>query len=642
MSKRSGKAKKQNWQEKPVDSSIKSHTTKPMDKNAMYAALALILFTFATYSLTLKFDFVNWDDDKNIYENPLVRDINKDNFWKNTKEIFKTDVIGGYNPLTVWTFALESRYIGIEKPGRWHLNNVLLHIICVCLVFRISLLLGLSWRGAVFVAGLFALHPMRVESVAWITERKDVLFGAFYLAALMQYIQYKSDQKTMRWWWIGLFFLLSLFSKIQAVSLPLSMMAVDYLMDKKWQFKSIMNKIPFFAGSLLFGILGFILLKEAGTIGDGSNAAPYSQIDRLFVGSYSYLVYLVKLIYPYKMVPMYPYAPSMPAYFYPSILIAPAVLGIMWYAHKKEWKEIVFAFLFFTFNVMFVLQIVGAGQGFLADRFTYIPYFGFFFLAGYYLEKIIDKKSKYRTMAIGLALAYLGFSGIRSFQQTKIWENGESIWTHVMGYYPNTTLPYGNRANYYRNNNMREKALEDYNMAIKLKPNAQTYNSRARLFFDLSNSRDSLMLALEDYNKAIEMDPGNGEFHVNRGATWARLGNFEKAMEDINQGLVYKPDHAVGYLNRSVLNNNIGNTREALTDLEKYVEFNQNNADIWYEIARARRILNMPPDTYINEYTKAIRLNPNKGLFYHERGTAYFQMGKKWKKPAMISAGPYP
>ena len=597
-------------------------------KTNMIAAFVIIMAGLAIYFQTSNFKFVNWDDDRNFYENKLVESIGKDNFWANTKKIFQSTVIGNYNPLTIWTFAIEKRLWGFDQPGKWHMTNVYLHIICGLLLYKIVLLLGIGWRGALFASILFMVHPMRVESVAWVTERKDVLFGVFFLASLLQYILWKKDSKTSRLIWIYLFFILSLLSKIQAVSLPLTFILVDYYMDDKWSMKSIWSKLPYFALSFIVGVAGIYFLAQEGSIGSVENTAPYAFFQRLFVGSYSYMIYLIKLVVPYQMSPLYPYSPTMPGYYYPTMLLVPIILYGLYKAHMAGMKHIVFGVLFFTFNIVFVLQVIGAGQGLLADRFTYIPYIGFFFIAGYILEKIFNNHSAFKVPAMVLcAILTIGYSAM-AYNQTKIWENSETLWTHALKYNTQTTLPYGNRANYYRGIGEKEKALNDYSSALKLKENAQTYNSRARLFFDLAKSRDSLLLALADYNKAIELKPGDGEFHVNRGATYARLGDMEKALEDINLGLQFKPDHTAGYLNRSVLYHYKGDYQKAYDDLEKYTQLDPYNADIWYEMGRAKRLLNKPAEA-MPFYDQAIKLDPKKGLFYHERAVSYFEFGKQ-------------
>jgi len=436
----------------------------------------------------------------------------------------------------------------------------------------------------VFVALLFGIHPMRVESVAWVTERKDVLFGSFYLAGFYQYIKGKLRGK-INHKLIILLFILSLFSKIQAVILPLSMIAVNYYLSGKITKKDIISKWPYFLLSLLFGVVGILFLKDHGSL---DNAATYPQWQRFFVGSFSYLIYLAKSIFPWKMLPMYPYAPS------------------------------------------------GAGQGFLADRFTYIAYFGLFFIAGYFLDKYTHESNRAKLPIIAVsALAILAYAYMTT-QQNKVWTNSETLWSHVIKYESNSTLPYGNRANYLREQNRMDEALEDYAKVVSLDPNAeQAYNSRARLYFDNAKTTTDLQNALENYNQAIRLAPNNGEFYVNRGATYARLGDITNAIKDMTNGINIKPDHAVGYLNRSVMYNQQGNYPKALEDIESYLKLSPYNADMWYEKGRLLRTLNqltaaipaydqaikIKDAERINQQSKVAKLR----LYYYERGrTKYF------------------
>ena len=624
MSKRKGQSNIPQLEKKIIQSTKSDYPTSVSSYLKWLPGIIAVIVTFIVFTTAIKNDFVNWDDDRNFYENPLVQNISKDNFWKNTKEIFSSGVIGNYNPLTIWTFAIENRFIGLENPSRWHLHNIFLHLLCVFLSYRIALLLGLSWRGAIFLALLFGIHPMRVESVAWVTERKDVLFGAFYLGALLQYVKYKDDQKNIRWLWMTSLFVLSLFSKIQAVSLPLSMMAVDYFMDKKWEIKTVINKIPFFILSLIFGIVGVVMLKDFGSLASAEDTINWNFFQRLFLGAFSFIIYLIKLIVPFRMSPLYPYPSSFPWYFYPSMLIAPIVIYTLYISYKKEYKALFFGLAFFIVNIIFLLQILGAGQGYLADRFTYIAYFGLFFVIAYYVEKYLISNPNHVTAVVGSLGVYLVFFAAMTFQQNKIWKNSATLWTHVLKYYQQTTLPYGNRANYYRDNKMYTEALADYNKTISMKDaQPQAYNSRARLFFDLAKGRDTLLLALADYNKAISYDSTDGEFLVNRGATYARLGDVEKAIENFNQGLKLKPDHAVGYLNRSIMYNATGKIDLAHEDITSYLKLNPYNPDLWYEKGRALRLLERPKEA-IQAYDEAIKLKSNnKGLYHYERSRTY-------------------
>lgn len=617
-----------------VDKDSASASSHFLSAKDWFTMVAILLFTFLCFSNVKKYEFVNWDDDKNFYENELITSLNKENFWKNSKQIFKEQVIGNYNPLTIWTFALEHRnygkgeYNGLQHPGKWHMTNVYLHLICVFFVFLISRRLGLKIWGAALVTALFAIHPLRVESVAWVTERKDVLFGSFYLAAMWLYIKNREKSGFFNSILIYCFFILSLFSKIQAVILPVSLIAVDYLLDKKFELKSVLNKWPMFLLSFAFGMYGIFVLKDQGSL--ETNESTFALWQRIFIGSYSYLIYLVKAIVPFRMSPLYPYPSSLPPLFYPTILIFPLAMYAAWKAYQRNWFVFVFSLVFFTTNIFFLLQILGAGQGFIADRFTYIAYFGLFFGFGYLLDKSMDNNI-WKVPAISLASISILIYAFLTYNQVKIWENTGTLWTHVLKYYDKTTLPFGNRANYYRDKKMYKEALSDYASAIKLKEDAQTFNSRARLYFDTAgNDTTTLKLALSDYNKAISMKNDDGEFWINRGATYARLGNLEQALANIDQGLKLKPDHANGYLNRFVLNNVMAGRfprnsveeltfiEKALNDITKYQQFKPYESDNSYEKARLQRLLNRLPQA-LESINFAIKINGTKGLYYYER-----------------------
>lgn len=584
--------------------------------------LLILAVTFAAYSPSLDNQFVNWDDDKNFYENELITTLTGDNFWSNTKEIFTTDVIGNYNPLSIWSFAVDKMIYGLDNPGGWHLTNLLLHLLCVLLVYRLSILLGLGRWGSILTSLLFAIHPMRVESVAWVTERKDVLYGAFYLGALSLYAKHREQLSAKTTLWILLLFVLSLLSKIQAVSLPLSMICIDYLATGKLNLKQWISKWPYFLLSLFFGILGVMVLGDQGSL-EATTALPLWQ--RFFIGSYSFVVYLIKVVVPYELSPLYPYPASIGWHIYASMIIAPITIAALWWSYTKERRSIFFGLSFFIVNIVFLLQILGAGQGFLADRFTYIAYFGLFFTAGYAIDKVVDK----RTIIAGAIAVYLAILAGVTFIQNDVWQNSDTLWTHVLKYYDKTTLPYGNRANYLRDNGQIQRAIADYNQAIALKDNnPQAYNSRGKLYFNLAKGRDTLLLALNDYNKAIEYAPEDGEFYVNRGATYARLGDINKAIEDMDTGIRLKPNHAVGYLNRSVMYNQKGDFVRAVADIDRYLQLRPYNADMWYEKGRAIRQTGKPQEA-IKAFDRAIDIKGDKGIYYYERGRTKGYLGDK-------------
>ncbi|MBP7496707.1 MAG: glycosyltransferase family 39 protein, partial [Bacteroidales bacterium] len=202
---------------------------------------AIILYTFLLFSKTLTNDFVNWDDPFYLQQNMLIQDLS----WNNIVKIFKTPVIGMYNPLTFITFAIEHHFWKFD-PHPYHFFNLLFHLINVWLVFIFICRLTKNINAAAIVALLFAIHPLHVGAVAWVSQRKTVLFAIFYFLALIEYLKFiESDKKTKKYILIILYFILSLLSKPSAVSLPLILLLIDYYIGRKYTLKTLIEKIPF-------------------------------------------------------------------------------------------------------------------------------------------------------------------------------------------------------------------------------------------------------------------------------------------------------------------------------------------------------------------------------------------------------------
>ncbi len=596
--------------------------------NLFYVILALIV-TAIVFNGSLKNTFVNWDDEPNLLDNPNVLLLN----WQYVKQIFTDRVIGGYNPLPILSFAIEHHFVGFE-PFLYHLDNLLLHLLCVFFVYRIFTELKLSPLAAMFGALLFGIHPMRVESVAWVTERKDVLFGVFYLSALFLYIKNKTGEKPklITNIAIAVLFILALFSKIQAVSLPLTMLVIDYYLDKKLTWKIILQKSPYFIFSLAFGLAGIYFLKEQKSLEQITN---YSIGERILVGCLSYIVYIIKFVYPYRMSPLYPYDPELSRDFY----IAPAgilaVAALVFIAYRKKWYWLLAGLGIFTVNVIFLLQIIGAGQGLFADRFTYIPYLGFMFIVAYgidYTQKNIPSR---KTAVVSMASIYLFILAVMSTQQIRIWKNGGTLWTHVLQYYKNTPLPWQNRARFYRDNKKYDLAMFDLGAALILKSDkGTTYRSRAKLFFDTSKFRE----AIADYDSAAVYKPDDGESYVNRGTAYGALGEYAKGIEYISKGLEMKLDFKVqknGTLNMAFVYFKSGQYEKAIEYYDKLLELDPTMGNMWYEKALCKRLLGKE-DEAIAFIGKAIEIGPPNGLYYYERAKAWATLDNREKAKADV------
>lgn len=638
---------------KPPANTTISASDKPFKFYFLLSATVVCVITLIVFIPAFSLHFVNWDDPYNLLENENLKAFSTQWNWQSVKAIFTSDVIGNYNPLPIFTFAVEKYFFAPDpllNPFVFHFTNIMLHLICSVLVFYIFTKLEMSRIAAIIGALLFGIHPMRVESVAWITERKDVLYGLFFLASLASYILFLQKNDSKKKWYVLtlLFSVFAYFAKVQAVTLPLTMVAVDFYLKRKWLQPKIMilEKLPWWLLSLMFGLINIYFLKQENSLNSSDVVVHHNFLDKLAIGAYSYAVYIVKWIYPYKMSPLYPYSPEVPVVAYVCLAVVPIliIVFLVW-CFKKQKNELLFAWAFFTFNVMFLLQIVGAGQGFLADRFTYIAYIGLFFLTAKLYDWLVKYKPNFSLgFQIGFGM-YIAFFCYLTQKQIKIWQNGGTLWEHVKIYYPNSPLAWKQAANYYRDEEKnRDKAIENYKQAIALQPtNAYVYNDLAKAYMEKSFALDAsstqtktelVNLAIQNYSIAITQDSldqqpdkkTSGEILVNRGAAYAVAGNAQQALIDLTKGLEINPNNANGYLNRGLLYFQTNQFELSLKDRDAYLKIDPTNPAIHYERGVCNYNLGNVSEAVV-DFTKAISLNNTQATYYIGRATANKKLG---------------
>ncbi len=600
--------KKNKGQSKPAPSASANPNPKPQKAALRPGAWAAAAIAFLAYLPATSNGFVNWDDEATILNNPNLAQSGAGSILKIFDIAQGSAGLGNYNPLSIFSFYIEKMLAGGFSPTMIHFDNVLLHALAVFFVVRVLMALGIGSGGA-FVGGLlFAIHPMRVESVAWATERKDVLFAVFFFAALWQYIRWvkaaDAGQNRRRFYVIACFLaLLSCLSKVQAVALPLAMLAVDYWLRRPFTLQSVLlDKAPFWALALVFGLINVYTLGLQGATDD--SLTHFTLADRLCIGTWSFCVYLYKLVLPFPMLPLYVYPKTLPVWIYASPLLFAGIAYLLWRLHRAGQRIWVFGFLFFFFNVMFLLQVQTAGQGYLADRFTYVAYFGFFAIAACLYDRYAQdeaRRSQWKTALGILSLAYLAMT----YFQIGIWKNSETLWTHVAKHSGEKSgLPYWYRGQYHRSQQRYEEALGDYQRAIAIEPqNAELVNSRGKTYFDMSMSgkypkdaaADYLRQALADYNSSLQLADDKvrpqvrGAMLINRGAALGSINQLEAAMRDFNEGLQLDPGNKTGYLNRGILYLKLKQPAETLKDYDKYLELDPGNARIRQERDKLRR-----------------------------------------------------
>jgi len=533
----------------------------------------LIIITFLIYHNCIISELVNLDDPLYITDNPDIRELSISQL----KKIFFSFHKGAYKPLTLLSYMIEYKFFGMN-PAVFHFTNVLLHSInCILVFFLILFFAENQIIIAFFTALLFCIHPMRVESVAWASERKDMLYSVFLLSFFLCYVIYLKNSNKKIYWLALLFFIFSMLVKPQGITAPILLLLFDYYflgISKLTDFDFQKNKLAFIFVSLFFVILNLLGNSiEKGFIF-------HSLLDSIFIGAYNYLFYLYKFFLPINLT----------AYYYsPLILISNSFIKIIiifiWllifacviYLCRFS-KLFTLAFLFFFITLAPTLHIITIGKIITADRYTYIPYLFLFFLSVMLMTKfnnflktnksIILQKSLWLIVSvIILILTYL------TYNRTLVWQNNITLWTDVI---------------------------------IKQPRCAEAYVGRGLGYF----ARNQLDLAIKDYTDAIAIDAADYVAYYNRGLAYLYKIEFDKAIADFSKVIELQPTMIQAYTNRAFVKIIKKDYQSAITDLKKALTIDANNFDANYNLAGAYLALgDKKKALYYNNI--ALKINPN-------------------------------
>jgi protein O-mannosyl-transferase len=594
----------------------------PSERYNWISLVLLLVYVFIAFSPSLQNGFVDWDDGVYVFNNPAIKGLSL----QHVIAIFTNHDTANYNPLTILSFAVDYHFYGLDPFG-YHLVNILLHLVNVALVYFLIRSLGAGHMAGILVALLFGIHPLRVESVTWVTERKDVLFGFFYLFALISYVKFRVTKKVLWLVLLYLSFILSLLSKIQAVALPLTLLVIDYYMARPIRWKLVLEKIPLFLLSLVTGLAGIYFLKMQHSF----DRADYTLIERMLMGCYAMVIYLVKGFVPFAMSAIYPYPKQSDFSFlyFLSPLIILLCCGLVIYSLRKT-RIVAAGFLFFIFNIIFVLQVVNAGQGFLADRFTYIPYIGLCFVERLLVVRLVNSKPALRPYVIGAISAYVVILSVLTWNYAKVWENTETLFSHVLARYKHVSVALQNRARYYREHEEYDKSLADYTTAISINQDPSCYVNRGRLFFEKGNYDE----AFTDFTQALLADTTRSLNYaaalLNRGAIFGMRKQYDSAIGDLTRSIGIKPGEKQAWLNLALVQFYNNNFSEAKKACDKYLFLKSDDVKMINFRGQCHEKLGNYKEA-LADYNMSLEMEPKKGDYYLNRSFLYSLMGDKEK-----------
>lgn len=594
----------------------------------MLAPLFVAAVTFLVFLPALENGFVNWDDKKNLLDNPNFRGLG----WVQLKWMFTTLHMGPYQPLSWMTFALDYLLWGMNPTG-YHLTNLLLHTLnAVIFYFLAFRLLGLTFPklleegekslyiSAAFAGLLFAVHPLRVESVAWATERRDVLSGLFYLLTILWYLkacEAPADRVTQRPWRafsVGAY-LLSLLSKGIGLGLPFILIVIDIyplrrLPTNPTQWfsppfrKNLLEKTPFFILALAAGIIGFIGQVQAGA--SHFFRSDLSMTQALFGTAF----YLWKTLVPFNLLPLYERPFLMNSMDWPFVLsgIVVVIITLSLMMIRKRWPAGLAVWVCYILALAPVSGIVPFGPQIAADRYTYHSCLGFALLAGSGLVWGGRMGSPASRKAL-LLLAVFITSGLSylTWQQVKIWHDTESLWRHTLAIKPNTSMAHRNLGVVLANQGRLTEAIDHYRQALTIRPNY------IEVHVNLGNALDNQGKsneAIKHYEHAIRADPNNPEAHFNFGHTLASQGRSVEAIGHYRQTLRIRPDFVEAHINLGVMLMAEGKLDQAIDHYNQALNLKPDAAiihnNLGFALANQGKL-----EKAIHHYRSALRIDPN-------------------------------
>ena len=596
---------------------------EPRAPRAALLWLAGILgLTFVSYLPSLSNGFTNWDDPLYVLQNPLLRH-------PSVSAILTTPVAGNWHPLTIWSYVLNFQIAGLD-PASYHWLNLLLHLANTALVFAFvrALAPGRLWT-AVVTSLFFGIHPMHVESVAWIAERKDVLYAFFYLLGLLAYLRYlKAFQGA---WLVAslMAFTLSIASKPAAIIFPLVLVAIDYYRRRPFDGRSVFEKAPFLAISTAVLTITLQVQEKAGAI-NRMDIGP--MFPRMLVACFGVMMYVVKAIVPFGLSAMYPYpknpAASLgPEFYLGFAFVAACAAGV--YLGRRN-RPLVFGAAFFLINLLLVLQFVSVGKVVMADRYTYIPYVGLFFALAWPLNEPRTPRAARQGLA-ALLLLLVPVSFVQTWNRNQIWRDSGTLWTDVIRQYPGRIYDaYNNRGKYYFDGGHYAEALADYEQALALdaKP-ARTYFSKGSALGRLGRVDE----ALASLDRALELDPALVEARSDRAGIRLMKGDMKGAISDLDAAIRLNPGFRGSYVNRGSAYAMSGDLERAVADYRHAIELEPHHPrvyELWGALGDALVTLKRPQEA-VAAYDQAIALAPEtqRGDLYRGRSRAWLAWGDR-------------
>jgi tetratricopeptide (TPR) repeat protein len=559
-------------------------------------------------------EFLHYDDDVYVTKNP---DVQSGLSWQGVKWAFTTGHASNWHPLTWLSLMLDCWLFGV-KPGPMHIVNVFFHVANTILLFIVlSRMTKSVWQSA-FIAGLFALHPLHVESVAWVAERKDVLSTLFWLLTMLAYTRYAERPSVGRYFLTLVLFVLGLMSKPMLVTLPFVLLLLDYwplgrLFNPKFSaVRLLLEKLPLLILSIVSSVITFIVQQRSGAVADSNRLLLDERVINAIV---SYLTYIGKMIWPTGLAVLYPHpgstTPVSRAVIYGSILV---LITIFFVCYCRRYKYLIVGWLWYLGTLVPVIGIVQVGSQAMADRYTYVPLIGIFIIIAFGVTELLKEKP-FGKIALGV-LAGISLSAcvVVTSNQLKYWKDSLLLFEHTLSVIESSSIMENNYANILSNLGRPGEAAAHLSEALKLLPNSpEIHNNYGNALREMGKLDE----AIAQYKIAIKLDPDFTLAYYNLGLALAVKGDYEGAIEQYRIYLGTAVKVADIRQDMAMQLAKEGRADDAVSQFQKALIVKPDSAEVLSNFGYALAQSGKPKEA-IEYYNKALAIDSN-GVIAHGR-----------------------
>jgi Tfp pilus assembly protein PilF len=585
-------------------------------RQEVWICLFLVVSTLCVYWQVRHFSFVNFDDRQYVTRNYHVQaGFTLDSI----RWAFTTTYASNWHPLTWLSHMLDFRIYGMH-PGQHHMTNVLFHILNTLLLFfifkRIS---GSRWKSA-SLAALFALHPLHVESVAWVAERKDVLCTFFWMLALWSYSRYVESPRPGKYLLLVFFYIMGLMAKPMIVTLPFVLLLLDYWPLKRFgpgfsgnensaiqrPFHSglILEKIPLFLLSAGSGIVTYLAQKSGGAV-DSLAAIPlHARIANALV---SYVGYICKMLWPHNLAVLYPYPASIAMWKSAGAGLLLVMISVFVFRLFASKPYLAVGWLWYLGTLVPVIGIIQVGSQASADRYTYVPMIGIFIMATWGISEWVSKRHCSRIGLFASTAAVLLLLMITSRLQTKYWCNSVTLFEHTVKVTQNNSTAQLNLGEALAEQGDIDKAAIHYKDALKIKPNLDGANFNMGLYLRQKGNLDE---AVYHFSKALQAGSDRAAVHYELGSTLEKKGDVSAAVKHYLAAIKIWPGYAKAYNNLGVILADRNQAKAAIVYLSKALQIDPHYAGAHFNLGKIYANMG-DSEKAIFHYKKALQFDPD-------------------------------